>query len=151
MYEFNLPKPKLIKLPTMVELKNDKNFYHSQGLCFNIQNVIDCDLEDKFQLFLEHSGLTVWYPIGKSGYRKQKTIQSLKSKRNKLWLSVDPLVGGSSIIAPCLALTRKLESNMNLYYSTPDKYVGMQGALRHNLYEAFRVWAVQTYPDKYCF
>lgn len=113
----------MIKLPTWIEFAEHEMFQEDCGLCLNTFKVIaphDEACGTDFGDFLEHQGLKPSYPIKKGGY--VKTSQSISE-------------------------------SSDLYYITRDTgtlYLGMQGALRHNLYKRYIRWLVEKFPELFC-
>lgn len=111
----------MIKLPTWKEFIEHNKFQENSGLCSNTYQIIVRNIPDNYKIefhyFLKSQKLNVSYPIKIGGY--------LKSHKNTF---------KSHVLYH--------ENNADYFL-----YVGMQGALRHNLYNRYIRWLVEKFPE----
>lgn len=115
----------MIKVPSYIELKDSTYFRRRTGLCDNVWRwavqvsrlTVLRGYSCRFEDFLHAKGYDLAYPIGAGGY----AYSNAKGKT--------------------------VDRNRQLYWDKSKLYVGMQDALRHNLYNQYRVWLVKQLPE----
>lgn len=108
------------------DFKELKGFNLGNGLCNNIDSLIEPDYCNDLGYFLKSIGLNLSYPIKRGGYNKRLKHRSSTDYLRTSWLY-----------------------DKNSQEKT--LYTGMQDALRHNLYNRYCAWLVKNWPEKYAY
>ncbi len=123
----------MIKLMTMDEFMSHPEFENCVGICSNLNYVYgyNSEVEDAFHEYLDIRRLDDMYPIGRFGYMRANRKERLRKLSDLNRAKI------------------KYVDHTCLYGKTMNCYEGMQGALRHNLYEAFCDWLVKINPTNF--
>lgn len=111
-------------LRTYEQFKQSANFMNWTGLCSNVGSVYFIVVGASFNTFLYQMGLDGAYPIGKGGYMKRTYNEDKMIKAYSIYKDVQ---------------------------NAETLYVGMQDALRHNLYNRYCAWLVENFPESYAY
>lgn len=111
--------------------------HNPTGMCMHMEKLYGMVTKDSFQEWLDTAGYNIYLPINIGGYTP-KYPQCIKGTVARLRHK---------------GIRVKCEKADKLYHSSSfeQKYFGMQGALRHNLYARFCAYLVATYPKAYCY
>lgn len=122
----------MIKLKKWDEFVKDvlacSSIYVETGLCRMLRNLYDVETEHLFITWVNFNGYCSSFPIGIGGYTKKPS----KHPKDRT--------------------SRKEMQSYQLYKrtTTEQKFTGIQGALRHNLYVRFCHYLVNKFPEEYC-
>ena len=107
------------------------------GMCMHMGKLYCIGTKEYFQIWLNEQGYNEYIPINIGGYTR-KCPMPWKGKEHKLRIK---------------GWRAKCDRADKLYYSSnfEQKYHGIQGALRHNLYVRFCAYLVATHPKAYCY